>query len=117
MACGESWRLTDSALSPAGKAQGGAIMSARTPGPITDPAYINMGYRQPDECRRVLAMVAVLLDAPTNRMGKPEYYQADTVQAREEVRLLAVKYNVGPSDTVAHQAAKVVRAALAKVEG
>ena len=86
-----------------------------TTGQIVDPAYANMGFRQPDECRRVLALVAVLLDAPTNRMGKPEYYQADTARAREEIRLLAVKYNVGPSDTVAHQAAKVARAALAKV--
>lgn len=89
-------------------------MSARTPGPITDPAYVNMGFRQPDECRRVLKLIAILLDAPTNRMGKPEYHQADTVKAREEIRLLAVKYKVGPSDTIAHQAAKVARAALAK---
>lgn len=57
--------------------------------------------------------VAPILEAPVNRFGKPEYY--DCREAVEATRQLAIKYNVGPSDTIAHQAGKVLRAALAKV--
>jgi hypothetical protein len=56
--------------------------------------------------------LADILGAPTTRFGRPEYIYEPQFTSREAIRLMAVAY----SDTVAHQAAKVARAALAKVQ-
>ncbi|SRR6266481_4932530 len=53
----------------------------------------------------------LLMSASFNRFGKPEW---NDPLAREDLRLLAVRYNVGPSDTIIEQAGKVASAALAK---
>lgn len=56
-------------------------------------------------------LARLLLSAHFNRFGKPEWNDS---LAREELRLLAVRYNVAPSHTVIEQAGKVARAAPAK---
>jgi len=89
---------------------------------VTAPARFNMTRLRLDLAemavernmlKATLEAIAPLLEVPTNRFGKPEYYGAQ--EAREALRLLAIHYGVAPSDTIAHQAAKVARAALAKV--
>lgn len=65
---------------------------------------------------RVLEVVAAVLKAPQNRYGKLEFYTEEARAAREELRLLAVEYNVGRADTVIEQAAKVVRAVLGRYQ-
>lgn len=71
--------------------------------------------RPQDHALQVLAVLADLLAAPVNRFGKPEFYNEPERTARMLILLLAVAFDVGPSDTVLHQAAKVASAALAKV--
>lgn len=66
------------------------------------------------EMAELLSIVRVLVSAPTNRFGKPEFYSAEEVAAREQLRLLAVKYDVAAAETVLHQAGQVIGAALAK---
>jgi hypothetical protein len=60
----------------------------------------------------LLRIVAILMAAPVNRFGKPEFSSAEEMAAREKIRELAVRFKVPPCDTVLHQAARVVRAAL-----
>lgn len=61
----------------------------------------------------LLRIVAILMAAPTNRFGKPEFYSEEEMAAREKIRELAVHFRVGACDTVLHQAARVLQAALA----
>lgn len=60
----------------------------------------------------LLKIVAVLLAAPVNKYGKPEFFSVEEVAAREKIRELAVHFDTAPSDTVLHQAAKVIEAVL-----
>lgn len=57
----------------------------------------------------LLAISAALLGLTYNRFGKPETFNIP--QEREAIRLLAVRYNVGPSQTLLEQIGKVARAA------
>jgi hypothetical protein len=63
--------------------------------------------------KTVLAATATLLESPTNRFGKLEFYSAEAMAAREQIRLWAIEYGVAPSQSVLEQAAKVARAVLA----
>jgi hypothetical protein len=83
-------------------------MNARRPGPLDESPATRV--------TQVLALIAELLEAPANRFGKLEFYSQPAMTARESIRLLACAYNVGPSDTVLEQAAKVARAALKAVQ-
>lgn len=62
----------------------------------------------------LLRTVGVLVSAPVNRFGKPEFYSPEEMAARERIRTLAIEYGVTGSDTVLHQAGQVIRAALAE---
>ena len=62
--------------------------------------------------REALFVIARLLSSAShNRFGKVSF---DDYLAREELRLLAVRYDVMPSATIIEQAGKVAVAALAK---
>ena len=62
--------------------------------------------------RKVLSVIARLLSSAShNRFGKVLF---DDYLAREELRLLAVRYDVAPSATIIEQVGKVAVAALAK---
>lgn len=68
------------------------------------------GNAADEKMHTALHAVANLLLALTyNRFGKPETYNAR--DEREAIRLLAIEYDVGPSQTVLEQAGKVARAA------
>jgi hypothetical protein len=71
---------------------------------------------QRDELVALLADAAELMASKPNRMGKPEFYEESAMQARERIRERAVQFGVTKADTVMHQAAAVIRAALAKVQ-
>jgi hypothetical protein len=60
----------------------------------------------------LLKIVAILMAAPTNRFGKPEFYSAEEMAAREKIRELAVHFGVTDADTVLHQAARVLGAVM-----
>lgn len=67
-----------------------------------------------EEVTRTLENIATVMAEPTNRFGKLEPYSTEARQALEEIRLQAVKYKVGPSQTYLEQMAKVARAVLAR---
>jgi len=69
-----------------------------------------------EELIGMLELAASILEAPTNRFGKPEFYVPEAQAVRERVRELAVSLKIeGGSKSVPDQAAKVIRAFLAKV--
>ncbi len=97
------------------------MSAAHTPGPQVKRLQSELKYRNDRLLRfagiaSLLETIAALLEAPTNRFGKPEFYSAEAIAAREEIRLLAVQFNVTDADTVLHQAARVARAALARID-
>lgn len=68
-----------------------------------------------DELITVLKVLAAILEAPQNRFGKLEFYTEEARAARNALLDLAREYKITPSHTIVEQAAKVARAALAKV--
>ena len=63
-----------------------------------------------------LRTLAGILSAPTNKFGKPEFYTEEAHQARETLRLMAVKLGIDGSKTVLEQASKVAKAVIAEAE-
>ena len=64
-------------------------MSAHTPGPITDPAYVNMGFRQPDESRELLK--AQLADAHKRLIEETkarEYLQTQVADLGRQITMM-----------------------------
>lgn len=63
--------------------------------------------------REALAVIANVLDAPRDRLGRVDHAESDVArEAREALRLLAVRYNTpGAKDTL-ERCAQVARAAL-----
>jgi hypothetical protein len=78
-------------------------------------AHANALQEQRDELAALLDDAACLMATETNRMGKPEFYDEAARAARERIRVRAVAFGVTKADTVLHQAAFVIRAALAQV--
>jgi hypothetical protein len=80
-----------------------------------DACYCTNGVKLLDDRAklvRVTQLVAVLLAAPTTRFGKPEFHSGPQSEAREEIRRLAVVYNVQKADSVLYQTSRVVQAVL-----
>ena len=96
---------------------------------MDDPATMILAIRKSNEKRyveiavlkqqrdelaaAVKAVSAMLVDTPRDRLGRLDIVATDT---RERVRLLAVKYKVESKDYI-DQCGKVLRAALAKLDG
>jgi hypothetical protein len=66
------------------------------------------------DATKVLSLIATMLESPTNRFGKYEFYTEESQQAREQIRLLAVKYKVTDASTILEQAARVARVVLSQ---
>lgn len=66
------------------------------------------------DIRAVLSTIATVLEAPRDRFGRLEFYQAtpEQIQARETIRLFAIKHKVGGAKDVLEQCALVARAVL-----
>jgi hypothetical protein len=67
------------------------------------------------ELRAVLTTVATILEAKRDRLGRLDFAHTDSEaprQAREVLRLYAVKYDVGGCADVMEQCAKVIREVL-----
>ncbi len=85
-----------------------------------DAAAYLMGHEEYDAAfdamMEVLQIAAVLLQAPQNRFGRPDFCASDELRtARESLRELALRYETAAADTVLHQCGKVCEAVLAKL--
>jgi hypothetical protein len=70
------------------------------------PAEVN--WTEPDALD-LLSVIAALLESKPNRFGKLEFYSDEARAARQQIQEMAVALQVGPSETVLQQAAKVAR--------
>jgi hypothetical protein len=71
---------------------------------------------QTKELIEALQAIAGVLEAPRDRLGRLDLAAAQG-DAREQLRLLAVKYETTGSHDLMGQCAKVARAAIAKAKG
>lgn len=73
--------------------------------------------RTPPTVIEVMSVLAAVLEAPQNRFGKLEFYTEAASQAREDLRQLALHFDVAKAESVPQQAAQVARAWIAFVRG
>lgn len=76
-----------------------------------------MSAGQPSKIARLteaLTVIATLLESPPAQARGLEYYSEEAGKARENLRLLAIAYDVAPARDILAQAANVARAAVAK---